>query len=279
MNFCETPCDVIILAGQSNAQGHGLGECSDPYKPDERILVLQGKMPAYELIEGKTDLWYLEMEGCSEGRVEVAKIDGAGCFAHYFAREYVKNGLLKEGRKLLIVYAPVGGTGFVGKYWGIGKSERISGFWTEDGPLYQRMLSLTDEALRLNPENKIVGLLWHQGECDAWEREAQGLGETYADLLKKLIDGVKERYALQKLPVVCGEFVLDTWYEACKEKSDIVMRATENLMCEIGGGFVKATGLLSNRQAVGNGDNIHFSHESLRVLGERYFEAYKKIVK
>ena len=277
----ERPCDVIIIAGQSNAEGFGLGDCEKPYEKDERVLFLDTtKMPAYELVEGKTDVWYLEMKDCEESRIGVAEIKDRGCFAHYFAREYIKNGYLKDGRKLLLVFAPVGGTGFGDTYWGVGKSERVSGLWTTDGPLYKRMIGLIDDALKINPENKIVGLLWHQGENNVNTcKDFASLGERSYQWLSELLFAVKERYRLQDLPIVCGEFVRDTWYASTKEGSDIVMDAMARLMKDLGGGFARSEGLLSNNQKVGNGDGIHFCHDALRVLGERYFAEFTKIEK
>lgn len=276
----DYPCDVIILAGQSNAEGFGLGECENPYEKDERVLWLGAKIPCYKPIEENPTVNYLDVKGCLENTIGLAELGERGCFAHYFAREYIKNGFLKEDRKLMIVNAAVGGTGFVDTFWGLGKSERATGLWTSDGPLYKRMIAQIDDALRLNPDNKIVGILWHQGEnnvnfCDDFSL----IEEKSYKWLQNLIHDVKEHCGLQELPVVCGEFVKDGWYREHKECCDVVMKAMEELMRDIGGGFVKSDGLLSNDQKVHNGDGIHFCHDSLRILGERYFEEYAKIVK
>ncbi len=44
-------------------------------------------------------------------------------------------------------------------------------------------------------------------------------------------------------------------------------------------GGVETAGLLSNKQKVGNGDNIHFCREALRILGERYFAQYAMLTR
>ena len=41
-----------------------------------------------------------------------------GDFSLTFAKRYIEQGLLKEGRKLLIVRTAVGGTGFKKGHWG-----------------------------------------------------------------------------------------------------------------------------------------------------------------
>ena len=40
MNFEKNVYDIIILAGQSHAEGYGRGEVSDEYVPDEDIISL-----------------------------------------------------------------------------------------------------------------------------------------------------------------------------------------------------------------------------------------------
>ena len=45
------------------------------------------------------------------------------------------------------------------------------------------------------------------------------------------------------------------------------------------GCFVSSDGLTSNDQVTANADIIHFSRESQYILGKRYFDAYKKILK
>ena len=36
-NFTNEKYDIIILAGQSNAEGSGFGPVEDPFVPDERV--------------------------------------------------------------------------------------------------------------------------------------------------------------------------------------------------------------------------------------------------
>ena len=42
--------------------------------------------------------------------------------------------------------------------------------------------------------------------------------------------------------------------------------------------FVSSEGLLSNREANGGTDDIHFCRASLYEFGHRYFEAYRSLV-
>ena len=67
----------------------------------------------------------------------------------------IESGKLKPGRKLLIIRAAIGGTGFSDERWGM----------TDD--LYLRMIEMIKTALELNSKNKLAAFLWHQGETDA----------------------------------------------------------------------------------------------------------------
>ncbi|MBQ8685417.1 MAG: hypothetical protein IJ514_04525 [Clostridia bacterium] len=277
----QTPCDVVVLAGQSNAQGYGTGEVSEPYEADERVLILGNRIPTYKHDgEGKE---YLEVFEPWEYNIRVATLGERGCFGLYFAREYIKKGLLKEGRKLLIVYAAVGGTGFGDRAWGTNAASHYSGYWTQDGPLYRRMLEMIDDALALNPENELVAFLWHQGESEAWnnidgdELAAKNLREKYYGYLSTLLDAVRARYGAPKLPIVAAKFV-NEWERSNETACESVYQATERAIAERGGAYLETADLPSNNQVTGNGDELHFSHEALRLLGARYCAAYEKLL-
>ena len=272
----QTPCDIILLAGQSNMQGCGGGDCSNPYQADERVLLLGNQIPTYK--KDAEDKEYLELFEPWEYKISVATLSDRGCIGHYFARQYVEKGLLKKGRKLMLVYAPVGGTGFCPRAWGTGKAEQKSGLWTMDGPLYKRMLQMLDDALSLNPENKIVGVLWHQGEADVVDyASVDTLCAHYERNFSALLSSVFERYELSNTPVVAGKFV-NEWAQTEKERCAQVYKATQKTLSAYNSAYLETSDLPSNNQAFGNGDTIHFCHESLRILGERYFDAYQKLL-
>ena len=152
--------DIIVIAGQSNAEGNG-------QKPDDKEFVsdkvfhLVDKNPiAVRVCEDKKvvlDMVYpveMVLEQAHERVVDGKKFAD---FSETFAKNYIDSGYLEEGRKILIVKAAVGGTGFARKEWGIGSK------------LYQRLLDMVNYALSLNEKNRIVAYLWHQGEHDCVE--------------------------------------------------------------------------------------------------------------
>lgn len=260
--------DIIIVAGQSNAEGNGLGIVRHPYKEDKRILALRDKNKS---LIGFDDKGFLRI-GDLQPEIVVARERTAGDgnkiadLGLPFAREYVKNGLLKDGRKLLIVYAAVGGTGFAKYQWG------------EGSVLQARLFKMVDYALSQGEDNKIVAFLWHQGEHDAAENQDLSLKTKEAYYYEKfghLVDCLISKYG--KMPVIAGGFCKEWAGGECAEHCKVINKATKRVLKDVGGVFVKTDDLLSNNQSVGNGDNIHFCRKSIYDLGKRYFKAFIKI--
>lgn len=271
MNEKTEKFDIIILAGQSNAEGNGLGKVRREFRPNDRIFILRDANRAAIYFDEKGILRVDEdLKNEIIPATETQTPDGGkiGNFSLAFAEEYLKNGFLADGRKLLIIYAAVGGTGFAKHQWG------------NTAVLQERAFAMLDYALSLNSENKAVALLWHQGEHDVYEN---------ADLSLK----TKERYYYEKfgffvkkikekcgdVPVIAGGFCAQWVNSGYTASANAVSAATKKVLKENGGSFVKTQDLLSNDQAVGNGDNIHFCRRSLYVLGKRYFRAFRKLVK
>jgi len=247
----NTEYDIIIVAGQSNAFGCGLGPVDDPFQPDDRIQ----QMPQGANLLG----------GYSIARAEEPIADGQpwANLGLPFAREYIRAGLLQPGRKLLILQAAVGGTGFADKHWGL------------HDDLYQNMLRMIETALALNPGNALKALLWHQGETDASFQASQ---ETHTANLQGLVRDVRARFGVPALPFIAGDFV-EQWRLANAEICAPVIAAMRAVCGSEGNAaFVETDGLLSNEEAIQNGDTIHFSRSALYALGMRYFEAYQGIV-
>lgn len=243
--------DIIVVAGQSNAQGYGLGPVDAPFVPDDRIQVMPQRVNFFG--------------GYSIAKAEEPLVDGQPIanFWLSFAREYVNAGLLEPGRKLLILQAAVGGTGFLDKRWGL------------NDDLYQNMLRMIETALALNPGNELKALLWHQGETDANLRSSEA---TYTTNLTTLVQGVRTKSGAPGLPFVAGDFVAQ-WELANAEICAPVDAALRAVCGSVGSAaFVETTGLPSNDEDIQNGDTIHFSRGALYELGMRYFEAYRGIV-
>ena len=251
-DFTKEKFDILIQAGQSNAEGYGFGSVENPYQTDERV-------------------WYLNQDGTISIAAEKVKNNGIQSnFALSFAREYLNAGRLEEGRKLLILRAAVGGTGFLDRRWGL----------TDD--LYLRMMEMIRTALSLNPENRLVALLWHQGENDVVHGATF---EQHYQNLFSLVQTVRETFQVPSLPFIAGDFVHQwKYFSKYKDACIPVMDAICAVCRDCGhAGFVETDGLHSNAQELTEHplgwsfDDIHFSRRAIYELGIRYFERFVEL--
>jgi len=249
-DFTKDTFDIIIQAGQSNAEGYGFGPVDEPYGPNDLV-------------------WYLNPDlTVSMAAEKVTGNEIQSNFSLSFADEYIRRGYLKEGRKLLILRAAVGGTGFLDNRWKL----------TDD--LYLHMLEMIRTALELNPENRLVALLWHQGETDAL---CEASCEVHYSHLMTLLQSVRQEFGVKELPFVAADFV-QSWKELNPAICAPVVDAMRAVCRDCGnGGFVETDGLLSNlqelhRNPLGWEDPIHFSRRAVYELGKRYFDAFARIL-
>lgn len=271
----KIPLDIVILAGQSNAAGCGLGNTEDPFTPDPYIMRLYDPQPL-PMAEQSNGFEKVAVEYPWKFCLDVADEELCGDvkranFGDYFAREYKRRGLLGKGRKILVIRAACGSTGFCSGHWGLTDS------------LFRRMLDMTDIALSLNDKNRLVALLWHQGEDDAVYSvgtDKEKREKIYYRNFRNLVDTFRARYGAFDLPVIAGGFSSE-WMKLNayhKEGAETVIAATKRVLNDVGNGaFADASDLKSNHEETGAIDYIHFSRNSLRILGGRYFGEYLKI--
>ena len=252
--------DIIIQAGQSNAEGCGLGCVEQEYVQTDKIWQLDAPKRVTALPD-RMDIVYLDepfiLKVAEECEGENGKL---GNFGLTFAEEYIKAGMLEEDRRVLIVRAAIGGTGFSRKEWGVGYI------------LSNKLVELVNYALSLNEDNRVVGVLWHQGEHDAFEKNPP---ENYKKQLFDVASEIRSKYG--NMPFVAGDFV-NEWKSKNIEICEPIINSIKGVVADLGNSaFVETSDLLSNNQTMNNGDDIHFSRESLHILGERYFETFQKI--
>ena len=256
--------DIIIQGGQSNAEGCGLGPVSatKAYIPSSEILYLNYEKkvqwgddgPQVEILNREPEIKMAADRVLNGTRY--------GDFSLTFAKEYLGGRWHLEGRKVLIVRGAVGGTSFIQGHWGTNNS------------LYLKMLELADYALQLNPENRIIAFLWHQGESDAINGTVP---EVYYKQLTDMLQDFRKRYG--NIPFIAGDFVQD-WknqnLDSCQPIINEIHRLIQNnASCA----FVETDGLQSNNEKMCNGDTIHFCLEALYELGKRYYKAFEKMKK
>jgi hypothetical protein len=158
----ESPYDIILIAGQSNTH-QGIGY--DPFldSPDERIKQL-GRAASHNMhvIPGSEPLEHWTSQ------------DGEIGFGLTFAKEYADKYLV-DGRKVLIIPCGRGQTGFAAHDWNRGDA------------MYTDAVNRTAHALSLNKDNKLVAILWHQGENDiGWPGYQAALDSTIVNLRRDI---------------------------------------------------------------------------------------------
>ena len=243
--------DLIIQAGQSNAEGCGYGPVEKPFEPNDRIVALDANAHISRACE----------------KQQGARI--ISNFALAFADLYVKNGFLAPGRKALILFNAVGGTGF------------SDGRWKAGDDLNERLIASIRYAIGLNPENRAAVFLWHQGETDAGQNASS---DYYQKHFTALLQSVRNESGNACLPFICGDFV-QHWKKTCLDQCRPVIQAQKDICAaDPHGRFVETENLSSNFEENGPesppdaGDIIHFSRQALYTLGERYFKEFADIM-
>ncbi len=265
--------DIIIVAGQSNASGCGRGKSSTPWIVDERILMFNEDYTADVVKTPYGDM--IGVKSTGDCYINIADERGEGeertaAFCLSFAKKYAEKNL-EKGRKLLLVQTAIGGTGFAKNHWG------------ENQILEKRLYEMTDAALSMNKENRIVGVLWHQGEHDIFENanfNYQQRFDFYKGKLTVFIIRLREKYG-ENIPFLSGGFC-SLWLKTQKEENvrainDAIMAVKEQFsMYE----HVSETlDLKSNKEVCGINDNVHFCRDASYELGRRYYEKFDKLRK
>lgn len=143
--------------------------------------------------------------------------------------------------------------------------------WAEGSILFDHACYMAELASRTS---NIVAVLWHQGESDASAEKAP----FYEEKLRAILAAFRKRLGLENVPFLLGglgDFLVENPDpDRCEKFRDYqkVNGALQRIAAtEQAVGFVSAEGL------VANGDHLHFSAQSLRTFGQRYYEAFLKL--
>lgn len=238
--------DIWPILGQSNALGRGVGidtvyfDGADPRV--KQLANLSSPYPDREVAAAEP-LFHHELPAQTVG------------FALTFAKLYADT-LAPSSRKVLLVPCAHGNTGFgsTGDYtWRVGQTGPIN--------LFSLAVAQIDKALALNPNNRVAGFLWHQGEANTG-----GSPATYATDLDAVIDALRTRYGAD-LPFIIGQMTpsriaASAGYAAI----DAVHRATVNRRPHVG--------MWLGVDMSNPGDPVHYSAEGQRYNGATAFAAY-----
>jgi hypothetical protein len=283
-----------VLAGQSNAGGHGyvsrefawfspqgddclveLGKTAWlAAQPDTLFNHWRGGTPTAArpvLWDARSDGWIPLRAGYSLfGYNATAPSQlGAETINHPFGAEVTfaeRIRAARTGRNVAMIKYTQGGTGLgtaaAPGAWdpAAGRTYNIGSF-ANAGHCYRGLLDLVRDSLgeleRQGHEVELRGMLWHQGENDS------GLGTTvYKERLLGFIAAIREDLGNPELPFVIGELIQSqSGYAAVRAAQKQAAAETPRTA------FVSAVGLQGDSTA------IHFDTTGQMELGRRYAEA------
>lgn len=230
--------DIVLLIGQSNMAGHSTTNQFDALIDFTDPRILQ-RPPvgtyANQLIQANDPLWHHDRQ--SQGAI------GLGMS---FARDYVQT--VMPNRELILLPQANGGTGLI-------SSPR----WNPTNDLYTSAVINTNAILAANPNNRLVGILWHQGENDVNYRKT-----TYISLLDNMINTMRSQITgARDVPFLLGELA-PTWVSGNPHRQAI-QEAIQETPQRLPNTFV-----VSSSGLAVDGTGIHFTGASFRTFGSRY---------
>lgn len=215
------------MAGQSNMAGRGIVERADTITSPRIFSISE----AGELIRAKEPLHFYEPSRT-----------GLDC-GMSFAFELLKH--IPDSVSLLIIPAAIGGS-----------SLRQ---WTGDS-LYRGVHLLTNFREKLNWAKQygtIKGILWHQGESDANEKDLPFFKERLGGLFRMF----REITGDPATPVLIGEL------GAYSETAALWARVNDGLR-EVSAAD-HASAVIPTNDLADNGDKVHFNSAGQRKMGQR----------
>lgn len=307
--------DIIVIAGQSNSVGQGTGPFADPYAStttDARIFQLSRSGRGIADGSGGSGCGQIDRAVIPVGKLVGGILYdglhhwGTHCrggtlgFGLSFARRYALEEL-EPGRKILIVPAGYGGTSVM--EWQP-TADKINPGTTYN--LYQDMKVRVQTALSQPGDNRIVAVLWSQGESDALSMSDTGVGKypgmTQSEFEQKLVtvfSSIRTDFpSAEPYPILAVRLAPNwTSWPTCnadgtvKRYRDIALgkdRAENGIAAVIASGSVGParlidSGLLGNipdvcgQEIADTPANPHYSASAMVTLGSRLFDSWKDV--
>jgi hypothetical protein len=223
---------VFIMAGQSNMAGRGIVEPEDTVS-DKRIFSINKDG---QIIIAKEPLHFYEPERT-----------GLDCGLS-FAKTLIKK--IPDSVSLLIIPTAIGGSS-VRQWLGDSVFRNVK--------LFSNFLSKAEIA----KQNGIIkGILWHQGESDANEKNIP----LHKERLHLLFSKFRIEIGNNELPVLLGE--LGSFSNNPADFS-LINKAIHDYATED-----KNSRVISTKDLKDKGDHLHFDSEGQRTMGKRFANAY-----
>jgi len=243
----RTEYDIFPVIGQSNAY-NGLGLDYSLDVTDPRIQQL-GRFDSnnYKIIAARDPLEHHTLA------------NGRNGFAMTFAMNYLQY-FWEGNRPVLLIPAAKDGSSFYSKEWNKGDT------------LYNDVVRRVKYVLEKYPGSKVRAFLWHQGESDVY------WGRDYAQLLDRMITNMRRDIAGtagDSIPFILGGLV-PYWVSQRNDRkiTDSVIKETPARVARTGYASTREPFVISKPD--NTVDNVHFDAAGQRILGQRYFEVYRK---
>lgn len=223
---------VFIMAGQSNMAGRGIVEPKDTVS-NKRILSINKEG---QIIIAKEPLHFYEPERT-----------GLDCGLS-FAKLLIKN--VPDNVSILLVPTAVGGSSI--RQW-------------LDDSIYRevKLFSNFEAKVGIAKQNGIIkGILWHQGESDANEKDIP----LHKQRLQLLFSNFRQTIGNNELPVLLGE--LGSFSEN-PTNFNLINKVMREYVAED-----KNSAFISTKDLKDKGDHLHFNSEGQRTMGKRFAKAY-----
>lgn len=236
--------NIILVIGQSNTHyGPGLDTAIDV--PLDKIKQL-GRFgdDAMKIIDAIEPLQHHSM-----------KTDKIG-----FGLTYAKllHEYLDDSKKLIIVPCGAGGTGFQTNNWNKGDD------------LYIDAVERVQYLLSKKPQNKLVSILWHQGESDV-------ANPNYQEDLDRFIVNIRSDLEAESVPFILGGMV-PYWVSQSGSRGNqqMIISNTPDRHDNVGYANPEVPFVIQKND--NTDDAVHFDAAGQRELANRYFQEFVKIV-
>nr|WP_321356367.1 sialate O-acetylesterase [uncultured Draconibacterium sp.] len=231
---------IFIMAGQSNMAGRGIVEPEDTIS-NPRILTIN-----------LNNEWVVAKEPLHLYQPKLTGLDGGVSFA----RELLK--YVPDSVTIGLVPCAVGGSPIQA--------------WAGDSVFndVQLLSNFKEKAGMAMRYGEVKGVLWHQGESDAFPGKIQ----VYKLKLEYVLTIMREFLGDNSLPIIIGELGAftnpkerqDNWNKI----NEIIRQVSENMNdCYI----------VPTHDLTCNPDSVHFNNVSQRMLGKRYAEKFISVQK
>lgn len=117
--------------------------------------------------------------------------------------------------------------------------------------------------------SEFKGIIWHQGESNCKNLDEK----AYSEMFLNTVTSIRKELNAENVPFIMGEIsdqITDAWSftQWIPQMNELLHKLQKEIPLSA---IASAEGLTLMK------DGIHFDAKSSRILGERYFEEYKKI--